>query len=79
MKLAADSDDNELKPIGYEVNKPVERVKKDRIGDTSVNTKKVLLTSPSPILKGKVSYELRDVTKIFRATHPKTFRGSELV
>ena len=43
MKLSADSDDREIKPIGYEVHKPVERVKKDRIGDTSVNEKKVII------------------------------------
>ena len=43
LKLSADSDDHELKPIGYEVHKPVERAKKERIGDTSVNVKKVLL------------------------------------
>ena len=43
LKLSADSDDHELKPIGYEVHKPVERAKKERIGDTSVNVKKVLI------------------------------------
>merc|ERR1719443_866313 len=34
-----DDDDNGIKPIGYEVNKPTEPKKKERIGDTSVNKK----------------------------------------
>ena len=39
MKLSVDNDDHddEIKPIGYEVQKPTEPVKKARIGDTSIN------------------------------------------
>lgn len=37
LKMSVEGDDDELKPIGYDVQKPTEPVKKQRIGDTSSN------------------------------------------
>ena len=40
MKLTDDdTDDDMVKPISYEINKPTEKERKDRIGDTSANIK----------------------------------------
>ena len=42
LKMTDDDDDDSVKPISYEVQKPTEPVKKNRIGDTSGNMKAIV-------------------------------------